>query len=88
MNADNDDLVEHEAKDYSNVGPPGFYEADIEKYYAKFDASRRERHDFKQRMKGKITFGNSEWNSNVQAPGTSHGHRKSKQAFNAFNGTR
>ena len=29
MNADNDDLVEHEAKDYTNVGPPGFYEDDI-----------------------------------------------------------
>ena len=47
MNVDNDDLVEHEAKDYTNVGPPGFYEDDIQKYYAKFDESRRERHEFK-----------------------------------------
>ena len=78
MNVDNDDLVEHEAKDYTNVGPPGFYEDDIQKYYAKFDESRRERHEFKQRMKGKTSFGNSEWNTNVQVPGTSHGHRKSK----------
>ena len=47
MNADNDDLVELEAKDYVNFGPPGFYEDDIQKYYAKFDESRRERHEFK-----------------------------------------
>lgn len=26
-----------------NLGPPGFYDADIEKYYAKFEGSRKAR---------------------------------------------
>lgn len=37
-------------------GPPGFYEEDVERYYKKFDESLRERKDFKQRMKGVMSF--------------------------------
>ena len=49
-------------KNYEDKGPPGFYENDLEKYYKKFEASRNTRHEFKQRMKGKMIFTDTKWN--------------------------
>ena len=69
-----------------SLGPPGFYENDLQKYYAKFEGSRKARNDFKQRMKGKMAFTDTDWNQNVEKLGTSHGHRKNKQVVKVVNG--
>ena len=62
-------------KNVEEKGPPGFYEADLEKYYKKFEASRSARNDFKKRMQGKIIFSDTKFNHNVERSGTSHESR-------------
>ena len=88
---DRDNIFEEDQSDKDigsniNIGPPGFYDADIEKYYAKFEGSRKARQEFKQRMKGKMSFTDTNWNSNVVETGTTHGNRKSKQVVKVVNG--
>ena len=34
----------------ADLGPPGFYDNDVERYFAKFDHSIKERNDYKKRM--------------------------------------
>ena len=50
-----------------NAGPPGFYDADLTNYYNKFDKSLKERSEFKNRMKDKMSFTNTEWNLNTES---------------------
>ena len=61
-----------------DLGPPGFYDADLEKYYGKFDKSLAERREFKHRMRDKMSFSNTDWNRNVDSLSTTNGHRRSK----------
>ena len=59
--------VEKRQRRLKNAKPPSFYEADIEKYYKKFDSSLKQRSDFKLRMKEKMIFKDIQWNSNIVA---------------------
>ena len=72
---DEDDQTDKERSNKEYLGPPGFYDADLEKYYRKFEGSRKARQDFKKRMQDKMSFTNSDWNSNVERLGTTHGTR-------------
>jgi len=69
-----------------SVGPPGFYDEDLKKYYSKFDKSFEERQEYKERMRHMLSFTNSDWNRNVESQGTSHGQRRSKQVVKMVNG--
>ena len=84
---DEDDLEgEKEARKVSDLGPPGFYEADLDKYYKKFDLCLKERTEFKKKMKDQMSFTNQEWNRNVEKQGTSQGLARSKQVTKYVNG--
>ena len=69
-----------------DLGPPGFYDADLTNYYSKFDVSLKERKEFKHRMRDKMSFTNQDWNRNCELLSTSNGHRKSKQIIRTKGG--
>ena len=68
------------------MGPPGFYDEDLERYYKKFDSSLRSRKEFKTRMRDKMSFSNTDWNRNVESLSTATGNRRSKQVIRIQNG--
>jgi len=69
--AEAEDELDKTARGADDAGPPGFYDADLKKYYKKFDKSLKERADFKLQMKDSMTFTNLDWNQNVETQGTS-----------------
>ena len=69
-----------------DLGPPGFYDEDVAKYYKKFDHTVKERENFKKRMHHKMSFSNKEWNQNVESQASGVGHRRSKQVIKVVNG--
>jgi len=67
------------------MGPPNFYDADLERYYKKFDKSLKERQEFKHRLRGKMSFTDNDWNHNVDTSGA-RVQRNSKQVMIQKNG--
>ena len=82
---DDEDDANKKGRD-ADMGPPGFYEDDLNKYYSKFEKSLAERREFKHRMRDKMSFTNTDWNRNCDSLSTTNGNRKSKQVIKVVNG--
>ena len=51
-----EDELDDKQRKLEQLGPPNFYEADLDRYYKKFDKSLQERKEFKHRLRNKMSF--------------------------------
>lgn len=81
-----DELEAEKKRRLDSLGPPGFYDADLKNYLQKFDLCLQQRKEFKQRMRSKMAFTNSEWNHNVEKESKGTEYRQDRQIIKIVNG--